>query len=263
MVSNAVLDRAEDIYQAMKGNRRNFAKKYKKEAENVMRGRAMNIAKSQVQTMNEERLKEIVKKRLSTKPQPASELEEGAMGKLLTGAALVAALLAGNKMVSDANPTMKKLKNAYEKAEAKNDEAAMEKIEDLIAKQEVYLSAGEGEDQSSNLDEKKGKTFPDLTGDGKVTKADILKGRGIELKEEELDYEGEMAKSELRNIIQNAEELFNMLDEDTQLEAWVQSKLTKANDYLSSVTQYLKYQSPPQQASMMDEEKMEVYYLDK
>ena len=261
MVSKAVLDRAEDIYQAMKGNRRNFAKKYKKEAENVMRGRAMNIAKSQVQTMNEERLKEIVKKRLSTKPQPASELEEGAMGKLLTGAALVAALLAGNKMVSDANPTMKKLKNAYEKAEAKNDEAAMEKIEDLIAKQEVYLSTGQGGEQS--LDEKKGKTFPDLTGDGKVTKADILKGRGIELKEEELDYEGEMAKSELRNIIQNAEELFNMLDEDTQLEAWVQSKLTKANDYLNSVSQYLKYQSLPQQAPMMDEEKMEVYYLDK
>jgi hypothetical protein len=262
MISKAILDRAEDIYQAMKGNRKNFVKKYKKEAENVIRGRAMNIAKSQVQTMNEERLKKIIKKRLSTKPEPASELEEGAMGKLLTGAALVAALLAGNKMVSDANPTMKKLKDAYEKAEAKGDEVAMEKIEDLIAKQEVYLSAGEGEDQSANLDEKKGKKFPDLNGDGKVTKADILKGRGIELKEEELDYEGEMAKSELRNIIQNAEELFNMLDEDTQLEAWVQSKLTKANEFLDSVNQYLKYQSAPQ-PSMMDEEKMEVYYLDK
>jgi len=260
MISKAILDRAEDIYQAMKGNRKNFVKKYRKEAENVMRGRAMNIAKSQVQTMNEERLKEIIKKRLSTKPEPASELEEGAMGKLLTGAALVAALLAGNKMVSDANPTMKKLKDAYEKAEAKGDEAAMEKIEDLIAKQEVYLSTGQGGEQG--LDEKKGKTFPDLTGDGKVTKADVLKGRGIELKEEEVDYEGEMAKSELRNIIQNAEELFSMLDEDTQLEAWVQGKLAKANDYLNSVTQYLKYQSLPK-PSMMDEEKMEVYYLDK
>jgi hypothetical protein len=26
---------------------------------------------------------------------------------------------------------------------------------------------------------KKGKSFPDLTGDGKVTRADILKGRGV------------------------------------------------------------------------------------
>jgi hypothetical protein len=261
MVSNAVLDRAEGIYQAMKGNKKNFIKKYKKEAQNVMRGRAMNIAKSQVQTMNEDRLKKLIKKKLATKPQPASELEEGAMGKLLTGAALVAALLAGNKMVSDANPTMKKLKAAHEKAEAKGDEVAMEKIEDLIAKQEVYLSAGEGEDQSANLDEKKGKSFPDLTGDNEITRADILKGRGVKLKEE-ADYEGEMAKSELRNVIQNAQEVFNMLDDDTQLEAWVQSKLTKANEYLDSVTQYLKYQSLPNPISM-DEEKREVYYLNK
>ena len=29
---------------------------------------------------------------------------------------------------------------------------------------------------------KKGGSFPDLTGDGKVTKADILKGRGVKMK---------------------------------------------------------------------------------
>jgi hypothetical protein len=29
---------------------------------------------------------------------------------------------------------------------------------------------------------KKGGKFPDLTGDGKVTKADILKGRGVGMK---------------------------------------------------------------------------------
>ena len=34
---------------------------------------------------------------------------------------------------------------------------------------------------------KKKKDFPDLTGDGKVTYADILKGRGVELDEEELN----------------------------------------------------------------------------
>jgi hypothetical protein len=33
-----------------------------------------------------------------------------------------------------------------------------------------------------NIDERKS-TFPDLTGDGKVTRADILKGRGVDLKE--------------------------------------------------------------------------------
>jgi biotin-(acetyl-CoA carboxylase) ligase len=72
----------------------------------------------------------------------------------------------------------------------------------------------------------------------------------------------EMAKSELYRIIENAEELFQLLDDNTQLEAWVQSKLTKANEYLDSVTQYLKYQSLPNPISM-DEEKREVYYLNK
>ena len=154
--SQAIQDRAEDIYQAMKATALEKAvDRYGSDAEDVLRGRAMNVAKKQVKMKNTDRLKEIITKKLS---------------------------------------------------------------------------------------EKKSKEFPDLTGDGKVTKADILKGRGIELKEE-LDYEGEMAKSELRNIIQNAQELMNSLDDDTQLEAWVQSKLTKANDYLNSVTQYLGYQN--------------------
>ena len=45
--------------------------------------------------------------------------------------------------------------------------------------------AGElfGEAIEAELDEKK-KSFPDLTGDGKVTQADVLKGRGVELKED-------------------------------------------------------------------------------
>ena len=160
--TQAILDRAEDIYQAMKKSAgKKAVSRYGADAEDVLRGRAMNIAKKQVKMSNEEKLKEIIKKKLATPP-------------------------------------------------------------------------------SENIDEKK--SFPDLTGDGKVTKADILKGRGVELKEE-ADYEGEMAKSELYRIIENAEELFQLLDDNTQLEAWIQSKITKAADYLNSVTQYLKYQS--------------------
>jgi hypothetical protein len=251
--TQAVLDRAEDIYQAMKATAgRGAVKRYGADAEDILRGRAMNIAKKQVKMGNEEKLKEIIKKKLST--PPAEKMEEGKVGKFLTGAALFAALLAGNKMITDANPNMKKLKDAYEKAEEKGDKEAMEKIKDMITKQEVFLSTGQGEPQS--VDEKK---FPDLTGDGKVTKADILKGRGVELKEE-VDYEGEMAKSELYRIIQNAKDLFQMLDDDTQLEGWVQSKITKSADYLASVTQYLTYQSTKQ--GPLDE-KEALYTLDK
>jgi len=56
----------------------------------------------------------------------------------------------------------------------------------------------------------------------------------------EYDYEGEMAGSELRNIIDNAKDIESMLKPTTKLEAWVQSKITKANDYINSVRDYLK-----------------------
>ena len=36
--------------------------------------------------------------------------------------------------------------------------------------------------------------------------------------------------------------LTNMLDDMEQLPSWVQSKLTKASDYMSSVYHYLDYQ---------------------
>ena len=162
-LSDAVLDRAKDVYSAMKADDKaimNAVTKHGSSAEDILWGRAINTAKKQVQTMSDTKLKEIIKKKLTTPP----------------------------------------------------------------------------------VSKKKSKEFPDLTGDGKVTKADILKGRGIELKEE-VDYEGEMAKSELYRLVKNSQELMQMLDDDTQLEAWVQSKITKAADYIASVSQYLGFQA--------------------
>ena len=54
------------------------------------------------------------------------------------------------------------------------------------------------------------------------------------------DYEGKMAQSQLLSIVKNARDLFNMMDEKTQLKSWVQSKLTKAEDYLDAVRTYLE-----------------------
>jgi len=56
----------------------------------------------------------------------------------------------------------------------------------------------------------------------------------------EYNYEGDMAKSSLRTIIRNAQAMHDMLEEDTNLPEWVQSKLTLAEDYLVSATQYMQ-----------------------
>lgn len=57
--------------------------------------------------------------------------------------------------------------------------------------------------------------------------------------EGEYDQEGDMAKSDLRSIIANAKRLHDMLDDADNLPEWVQSKITKAEDYISTVANYM------------------------
>ena len=49
------------------------------------------------------------------------------------------------------------------------------------------------------------------------------------------DHEFSMARSELKSIIDNAQHLLGLLKGEGDLEAWMQSKITKAADYLTSV----------------------------
>ena len=62
------------------------------------------------------------------------------------------------------------------------------------------------------------------------------------LGDDNMDYEGSMAKSQMLKMKKYAFALCDMIDDETQLEAWVQAKLTKASDYMSSVYHYLDYQ---------------------
>ena len=52
------------------------------------------------------------------------------------------------------------------------------------------------------------------------------------------DDETSMAKAQLRSIQSNASKMMNLLGDDDQLDAWVQAKLTKAEDYLDSAAGY-------------------------
>ena len=56
----------------------------------------------------------------------------------------------------------------------------------------------------------------------------------------EYDQEGDMAKSDLRSIIANSKRVHDMLKDDDNLPERVQSKITKAEDYMSTVANYLE-----------------------
>ena len=100
------------------------------------------------------------------------------------------------------------------------------------------------------MNEKK-KPFPDLTGDGKVTQSDILKGRGVELDEDldlgHEDNEPHMVKADLYKIGKYAMELYQMVDQfegqgEVDFPAWWQSKITKACVMISSAKHYLEFE---------------------
>ncbi len=67
--------------------------------------------------------------------------------------------------------------------------------------------------------------------------------------EGEYDQEGDMAKSDLRSIIANAQKMHDMIDDADNLPEWVQSKITLAEDYISTVANYMM--------SELDEEVMQ------
>ena len=72
---------------------------------------------------------------------------------------------------------------------------------------------------------------------------DVRKVDEVMTDPEYIDNEGRMAKSELYKLKNYAEKLQDIMISDTeQLEGWVQSKITKAADYLSSVVHYLEYE---------------------
>ena len=75
------------------------------------------------------------------------------------------------------------------------------------------------------------------------------------------DGEGRMLKAQLLSIMENAEKLYHMIDEHDQLEDWVQSKITVAEDYITSVHGFMKYYNGVE--DMEDEkDEMDLPYID-
>ena len=70
------LDKREDIIMNMKGNKRDLVKKYGKDAEAVMYGRATNMAKKQTKEMRDPKITELIKDALKN-PKKADLNKDG------------------------------------------------------------------------------------------------------------------------------------------------------------------------------------------
>jgi hypothetical protein len=79
------------------------------------------------------------------------------------------------------------------------------------------------------------------TGRSKLMKKDAIKEMdSISLTDKgEYDQEGDMAKDQLHTLVKAAKELHGILADDDNLPEWVQSKITKALDYINSANDYM------------------------
>ena len=137
-------------------------------------------------------------------------------------------------------------KKAEQPEETPTEETPTEEPMDKETKLKEMIQAA----LSKPLSEKK-KSFPDLTGDGKVTKADVLKAKGVELDEDldlgHQDNEPHMLKSDLYRIGKYAMELYKMVDQfegeqEVDFPHWWQAKIIKAKDMLVSAKHYLDFE---------------------
>ena len=71
-------------------------------------------------------------------------------------------------------------------------------------------------------------------------------------KDDYVDDEGRMAKSQMYKMAKYIVKLTNMLDDMEQLPAWVQSKITKASSMMSAVYHYLDYEMVRKDANLME-----------
>ena len=76
------LESREAVIQGLLGNKRNLVKKYGKDAEKVMYGIATKKAKSKVEEMNKDKIRELIYKALTKEDNdPSGEYLEGDPGE--------------------------------------------------------------------------------------------------------------------------------------------------------------------------------------
>lgn len=247
-LTKSELKKREEIIMNMKGNKRDLVRKYGKDAEKVMYGRATNMAKKQTEEMKDPKLTELIKAALMN---PVSEKK----GKDLDGDGdidsqdyLAARDAAIKKNMSEdlgiPQGTMAKINNAVKKP------SDMAKV--LLSfyndvKEKEQLDFGKNQKMSFVLD--KLKDLASSTEEEEVNE-------DLDLGHE--DNEPHMLKADLYRIGKYAMELYQIMDSfegkgEVDLPSWWQAKIINSKDALVSAKHYLDFElKEPQIDAIVD-----------
>lgn len=159
-----------------------------------------------------------------------------------------------DKDISHSKPSMKNYRKPGEEMKSALSKMAADKVKDYIAKGgKIHKEEVEEIDERSLTDaemkkRKKiakaiGRENPDMP---MAKKMAIATAQAKKVTEDvDYDYEGEMAKAELRALSHKADALAGMMSDDQQLEAWLQSKISRAKDQIDAVYDYMMFREQP------------------
>ena len=210
-LSKATLEKREEILKNLKKNKKELVKRYGKDAESVMYGRATNLAKKALSEMNKLKLKELVRKSLTNENKEFTEEE------------IQQVMDAFNMSREDAIDHLQQSYSDYKQFDMeegkKTDMDGDGDIDskDYLAKRDAAIQKTKGE-----------------------VKEDIDLGHE--------DNEPHMIKGELYQIGKYAMKLYATLEEleetgkEIDFPAWWQSKITTAKNMMSSARHYLDFE---------------------
>ena len=265
-LTKSELDKREDIIKDMKRNKRALVKRYGKDAEKVMYGRATNLAKKQAEAMDQDKIKELVKDVLQN-PKKADLNKDG---KLSDYEKKRGAAIEKNLDEMDLNDPvamrMRAAKDKLSKMRAANagDDGNDKFFDDakLRALKKKRKDIMRDMEQEAEMD---GGPVADRYGDMlNAIDAEIAKQNAMMGLEEDLDLghednEPHMLKADLYRIGKYAMELYQMVDqfeqgsEEVDFPHWWQSKIIKSKDMLVSAKHYLDFEiKEPQIDAMVD-----------
>ena len=239
-LTKSELDKREDIIMNMKDNKKDLVKKYGKDAEAVMYGRATNMAKKQTKEMRDPKLTELIKDALKN-PKKADLNKDGKLSdyEKTRGAAIEKNI----DEVEIPNAIINKFSNEIKDAQTLA--KAMLGIYDAIQdKEQKDYSKNQKFDKVLNY-------LRDLSDDEvESVKEDLDLGHE--------DNEPGMIKGDLYQIGKASMKLYKILDQfddmgEVDLPSWWQSKIFKAKEAVVGAQEYLEFElKEPQIDAVVD-----------
>ena len=256
-LTKAELKKREDIIMNMKDNKRDLVKKYGKDAEAVMYGRATNMAKKQTKEMRDPNLTELIKDALKN-PKKADLNKDGKLSDYeKTRGAAIEKNIEEDFDSENLKPLPPRVKRNDDEDFGYEEEDLDNPDEDLVIIGSGYLEGfnrphslnnGELEILGKKIVKQlykgdKNAAFKDIV--DRLNEVESAVNEDLDLGHE--DNEPSMIKGDLYQIGKASMNLYKILDQfddmgEVDLPSWWQSKIFKAKEAVTGAQEYLEFE---------------------